>query len=287
MPSLPGRIALLLPALCVLAGCRTPNTAGSSPLASPQMSPDSVVLECFFVRFPFGDPEVNGQLWQEVDEQHFPAELRRRLIRNGFRVGLVGGQPPVILSKLLELKDKPPRAGDANQVNVADLDSEPRVVRRHLPVHTGRRKEIVTSGVHDQWTVLIREEDQLCGQTYSNAQGVLAVQTFPQGDGRVRVELVPELHHGRPRQRWVGEQGMLRLEAGRPRRVFDEMAISATLAPGSMLLITSLPDRPGSLGHHFLTEGDGHLQQKLLVVCLVQTQHDDLFGAPELLELQR
>ena len=33
------------------------------------MSPDSVVLEMFFVRFPFGDPAVNDKLWESVDEQ--------------------------------------------------------------------------------------------------------------------------------------------------------------------------------------------------------------------------
>ena len=40
------------------------------------MSPDSVVLEMFFVRFPFGDPAVNEKLWEAIDEQQFAPELR-------------------------------------------------------------------------------------------------------------------------------------------------------------------------------------------------------------------
>ena len=78
---------------------------------------------------------------------------------------------------------------------------------------------------------------------------------------------------------------MLRLEAGRPRRAFDEMTISATLSPGSMLLLSSVPRLPGSLGHHFFTEDNGRLEQKLLVLRLAQTQHDELFTPPEVLQL--
>ncbi len=289
MPPLPGRIALLLPAILALlpAGCTTPTLEGKSPLAPARMSPDSCVLEIVFARFPFGDSEVNGQLWQEVDEQHFPAELRRRLTRNGFRIGLLESHVPVVLSRLLELEDEPGPAAQTNQIEVAELASGFPPVRRHLQIRAGQRQEIIASGVYEQLTVLISEPDQLGGQTYFKAQAVLAVKTFPQADGRVRVELVPELHYGEPRQRWVGERGMWRLEAGKRRRVFEEMAFSATLSPGSILLISSLPDRPGSLGHHFLTEDDGHLEQKLLVLRLSQTQHDGLFapsGDPPLRE---
>lgn len=282
MSSLPGRIVLLLPALLMLAGCATPKSDGAdSVLVLPRLPPDSCVLEVFFVRFPFGNPEVNQRLWEEIDEQHFPAELRRRLGQNGFRVGLVGGQIPVALSKLLELEDKPAPAGAANRVNLADLDSQPRVMRQHLSIGAGQRKQIVASGVYDQLPVLLREPDRLSGQTYRAAQAMLAVETFPLGDGRVRVELVPELHHDQPRQRWVGSQGMFRLEPGRPREVFPQMALSATLSPGSMLVISSLPQLPGSLGHYFFTEDHGNLEQKLLVLRLSQTQHDGLFTPSE------
>ena len=61
---------------------------------------------------------------------------------------------------------------------------------------------------------------------------------------------------------------------------------SATLPPGAMLVLGSLSSRPGSLGHHFFTENDGRLEQKLLVVRLAQTQHDDLFDPAEPLKLE-
>ena len=280
MPSWSGRTVLLLPVLLALApaGCTNPAVEGSSPLAPAQMSPDSCVLEISFVRFPFGDPEVNDQLWREIDEQHFPADVRRRLARNGFRLGLLHGQVPDTLAELLELEDTPQPPTAANEVDVAALASASPPVRRHLQIRAGGRKEIIASGLYDELPVLIAEPGRLGGQTYRQAQALLAVKTYPQADGQVRVELVPELHHGEPRQRWVGQQGMWRLEAGKARRVFEEMGFSATLAPGSMLVLSSLPSRPGSLGHHFFTEDTGQLEQKLLLLRLAQTQHDGLFG---------
>lgn len=236
------------------------------------------MLEVFFVRFPFGDPGPNDELWAEVDEQHFPADLRRRLAQNGFRLGMLDGRIPDTLARLLELKDGPQPAGEANQVDLSELASGSPPVLRHLQIRAGQRKEIVASGLYEELPVLISESGQLGGQTYSQAQAVLAVKTFPQGDGRVRVELVPELHYGAPRQRWVGQEGMWRLEAGKEQRVFDDMGFSATLSPGGMLLLSSLPNRPGSLGHHFFSEQSGRLEQKLLVLRLSQTQHDGLFG---------
>jgi len=286
MPPFSGRIAPLLPVLVMLLGCTsTPKTTGKSPLTPPKMSPDSCVLDIFFVRFPFDDPEVNTLMWQEIDEQHFPPQLRQRLRSNGFRVGLVDGQMPLVLSKLLELGEKPPPTGEALSTEAADLEDEPQMLRRHLQLRAGRRGEIIASGMYDRLPVLICRPDQLCGETYYQAQAMLAVKTFPQRDGRVRLELVPELHHDTAKQRWVGSQGVMRLETGRPRRVFDNMAVEAMLSPGEILVLSSISRRPGSLGHHFFTEQADRLEQKLLVIRLSQTQHDEVFCPSEVLPL--
>jgi len=290
MPGSPYRLVLLaLAALVAVAGCapvRPVGPQGKSPLTPARMSPDSVVLDIFFVRFPFGQEEANGPLWDEIDEQHFPAEVRRRLAQNGFRVGLVGGQPPMALTRLLELKDKPAPNGQAAETALIDLEAEPRVVRRHLQLRAGQRSEIIASEIYEQLPVLTCESGGVCGQSYPKAQGVLAVKARAERDGRVRLEVLPELQYGEVRQRYVGGYGALRLEAGRSQRSFDELALSACLAPGAMIVLGSVPDRPGSLGHHFFThQTSGKLEQKLMVIRLGQTQYNDLFQAQEPLPL--
>ncbi|OHB84091.1 MAG: hypothetical protein A2V98_15105 [Planctomycetes bacterium RBG_16_64_12] len=252
---------------------------GKSPLARAPMSPDSCVLDIFFVRLPSGDKEANGPMWAEIDEQHLPCELRRRLAQDGFRVGLVGGQMPPKLIEVLELDNKPVPSGDCIQVNLEDLESAPRVVRRHLQIRAGRTRQIVTSGVSKELPVLLSTADGVCGRSYPEAQGVLSVKALPEPDGRVRLELVPELHYGEYGPRFAGHQHAFRIETTRPHRVFDELAFSAMLTAGDMVVVTSLPNRLGSLGHRFFSqEYSGRDEQKLLVIRLSQTQHEDLYS---------
>jgi hypothetical protein len=284
-------ICAALAMLLILSGCVNPfvvSPARKKSLLQPaQMSADSVSLDMFFVRFPFGDSKINETLWNEIDEQHFPADLRERLLRNGFRVGIVSNPMPVELEELLELGDNPAPAEEQSGTKATKLDEEPRVLRRFLQLPAQKRGEVIASGVYPQLPVLVSASGQLSGQTYQQAQGIFAVKSFPQPDGRVRLELVPELHYGQPRQRWVGDQGMMRLEAGRAKRVYDDMTIAAEFAPGTILVLSSLPNRQGSLGHYFFTENDGRLQQKLLLIRLAQTQHDGLFNPPEPLKLDQ
>jgi hypothetical protein len=282
LPS-PGRTLLILPALALL-GCTTPHPKSGSMLKPAQMSPSSVAMEIIFARFPVGDLEINGKLWEEVDEQHFPAELRQQLGKHGFRVGLVGGQVPTALAKLLALKEEAPAVGEAQRANVAELATKPRVTLLHQQTRAGKRTEVVASGVYEHLPVLVSDSGELHGETYSQAQGLLAVTAFPQADGRVKLELLPEIHHDQAKQHWIGDQTMFRLEMSRPKRALDNLKISAVLTPGTMFLLTCQPDRPGSLGHYFFTEGDSkdHLEQKLLVLRVCQTQQDDLVSPPPL-----
>ena len=281
------RIGLLVPLLLAIGGsCAPIRKEVKSPLTPPRMSPGAVVLDLFFIRVPFGDPAANVHLWNEIDEQHFPPETRRELTRHGFRVGLIDGQMPWVMSELLELKDKPAPSGDFSTVDVVGADSSSRVTRRHMPLLAGRRGLILTSEVYEKFPVLTCASGEVCGRDYPKGQGIVAVKANLQRDGRVRLDLVPELHHGEVRQQFVGDQGMLRLEAAKSRRVFDELAVSATLTPGHMIVLGSLPDRPGSLGHYFFTcNHSGELQQRLLVIRLAQTQHDDLFAPTDVLPL--
>jgi hypothetical protein len=280
---------ITLLAAVTICGCAYPLPKGKLALAPAQMSPDSVGLELFFVRVPFGDPAVNNKLWQEIDEQHLPTDLRERLARNGFRAGVVGGQIPAELSKLLELSDsdKAAPASENQGAKVNEQSTEPLVVRRHLQLRAGQRSEIIASSVYPHLPVLVWESGQVSGRTFDDAQAIFAAKWFPQPDGRVRLQLVPELHHDQAKQRWVGNQGMMRLEASRPKRVFDDMTLTADLSPGDMLVLSSLSNRQGSLGHHFFTENSGRLEQKVLIVRLAQTQHDGLFVPPEPLRLDQ
>ncbi len=272
-----GLILLLCP-----AGCKPimPETQLHSPLKPPVLSQGSLVLDIFFVRFPFDDEKVNVDLWGEIDEQHFSPECRNRLFHNGFRVGRVGNRIPVELAKLLELGEKPVETGRPNRLDLEELAKGPSVSRRHLQVQPGRRSEIIASEVYDELPVITKDRsEQICGKVFKQAQAIFALEAKVENDGRVRLCVTPEVHHGQPRKSWSsGGQGIIQLDPGRERKVFESLTAEAVLQPGDMFVICSLPNRSGSLGHYFLSETDsGKQQQKLLVIRLSQTQHDDLF----------
>jgi hypothetical protein len=289
MPLVRSYILLLIWAGAFLAGGCSSITQESakSPLHRAQMSPDSVALDIFFVHCPLGDPEINDSLWAQIDEQQLPPVLRQRLVQNGLRVGLASGQIPTPLTRLMDLSGTPTVLGDWQQLRLDELDAEQKVTGNHVQTRAGKRNEIVASGVYKQLPVLMYDAGGAGGCTYPDARGLFALKATPEPDGRVRLDLVPELQYGETRNQFIGDNnGVVRLEPGQSRRVFDSLAVSAVLSPGQLLVVTSVPTRPGSLGHQFLTlEQGGKRRQKLLLIRLAQTQHQGLFSATEPLDL--
>jgi hypothetical protein len=267
--------------LSLLVGCARLDKSAGSPLTPLRAATETVGLEIFVVRIPQDSPDLNDAFWNEIDEQQFPAELRRKLAANGFRAGVVGNRLPLKLEQLLKLSEEPAKA-ELEPNRVVDFENEPPIRRRLLQILSGRRANIICLGEHvrePELVVLMREADgQLAGRTYHKVMGLLAAKAIPQGDGRVQIELVPELEHGEPQRRFEPGDGMLRVEFGPPHERFEMLRLAATLSPGQMLLVTGLSERTGSLGYQFFIERNAkRSQQKLLLVRLAQTQYDDLF----------
>ncbi|HTN75552.1 MAG TPA: hypothetical protein VL096_09905, partial [Pirellulaceae bacterium] len=119
---------------------------------------------------------------------------------------------------------------------------------------------------------------QVTGQDFVEAQCLFAVKTFPQGDSRVRMELVPEVEHGQSKQRWIGQDGAFHVESSKSHKVLDGLRMELLLSPGEVLVLSCTADQKG-LGKQFFAESKPG-EQKLLMIRLAQTQYDDLF-APE------
>jgi hypothetical protein len=279
--NLAGRLILLLAISLCGAGCsfidRHATATPKSPLSSASPSPDSVTLEILFVRAPLGNGALNQKFWDYIDEQRLPADLRRTLTENGIRTGVVCGQIPDELATLMTLTDKQaPKRDEPAPVNL--LEDEPNVTVRLLQARAGHRNEVICSGSYEQLPLLERREGQVRGHTFMSADGRMSLKSFPTSANEVDVELVPEIHHGEKQPRWVGSDGVLRLDAGKPREVYDWLRMRFKLSPGEMLVMTNLPDRPGSLGHYFFTQPTSErTSQKLLIIRLSQECKDSQF----------
>ncbi|HEY2881429.1 MAG TPA: hypothetical protein VGJ15_03325 [Pirellulales bacterium] len=285
-------LCALMAALGAIAagGCAPlQQTKSSRTLLKPiDLDSNSLQLEVISIRFPFGDEQMNGPLWNEIDEQQIPLSTRSRLAENGIRAGVVGGEMPPSLARLIGAAEQQP----TSVAQAAErLEQTPPASRQQMQLHSGWRGEIIASNVYPELPLLMRENGQPCGHTYPSAQGVLATKAEAMGDRRVVLHLTPELQYGQTRQQFVIEDGRLLPQQGKPKRMFDQLAFDATLAQGDMLVLTSLPQHSGTLGHYLFTESpnyaspdDGQLQQKLLIVRLSQSRKSDLFTPPAVSE---
>lgn len=247
-------------------------------LPRAQMFPDSVGLEVAFVRLPVSDIATYDSIWAEADEQHFSADSRRELVANGMRVGLLNSQLPIALRQLLDTETNPL---EERSEDVATSDGDTNRANRRFQCRAGRPAKICVSRTYPTLSALVVEDGDLHGSQLTKALCLLRLKPYPQGDGRVRLDITPEVEHGELKQSWVGgEAGSLMQRSSRDRLVLDKLKFVGTLAPGQVLLVSTLTN-PKGLGAQFFTEtAGGTVERTLLAIRLSQTQYDDLF-APE------
>jgi hypothetical protein len=249
-------------------------------LQAAKMSPDSVVVE--FALLDLADVQVGltSDLWQEADEQQVSTELRHKMAQNGLRCGVLGSQLPSWITDRLSDRGQLLQLDESERtVVVSDLLTQRRIqcrANQHRSVPVGLKcKELVLGGDGPG-----AEESS----KYADAQCHLGITAIPKGDGRVELELVPEIHHGPPRQRWVGGDGLFRLDASRDSVRYDHLKVSAALVPGQTLILQTRPGANG-VGNAFAgkTSGSAPRAGKLVLVRLAQTQFDDLFAPQQTL----
>jgi hypothetical protein len=268
-------------AVAALAGCapvQVPDDMPGRLLPAARMSPDSVILEIGYAQIPLADKDLYNEVWQQVDEQALSLDLRQELARNGLRCGILGKRIPEKVRSLIDQQtatvDKRSEDLDVGQVEV-DRQT------RRLQCRAARRVKVLCSKSFPQLSLLIRDGNSVRGRQLEKAQCLFALKPYPQEDGRVQIDLLPEVEHGDLKQQWVGGEGTLMQRIGRDRVTFESLRISLSLAPGQMIVASSV-EEPIGLGEHFFIESvGGTLQRSLLFIRLAHTQHDGLF-APEL-----
>jgi hypothetical protein len=257
-----------------LGGCRLLNdeavVQGHSPLQPAPPSPDSVT------------PEINHDAWREIDETRLSPSIQRELANNGLRAGVIGTRVPEAFNHVLHRGNSPAeQAETAAAEETVEVTAEPIVHGRVQRLRRNQRSEIQASEIYASLPLLVSAGRELSGQTYQQAQAIYALRVDPQPDRTVDVELTPEIHHGAARIRWTGgDDGILRQAPLRDREVFDQLRLRVRLAPGEMLVLTSLPDAGSRLGHYFHTvdSADGP-QQKLILIRLAEVPPSDTFAA--------
>ena len=273
------QLATLLITLCAWGGCKLVDEqklSGKSPLAALEKQTDQAHLEVVFVRIPQPDYEAAQQLWEEIDELAIPAEQRRRLTQNGFRAGVLGSRLPPRIEAIMQ------SAHNAESSSGVESPQTPDGVaigatRQQMFLRRGQRGEVIASSVQPEFHVLKFERGEIHGRTYRDGQAQFSVKAAPTDDQRVRLYLLPEVHYGALRNRYVPGDGMFRLDTSRQKQTFDELGLEADLVAGQILVIGSQPGQPGSLGHRFFKEQAADKSiTKLLMIRISEIGSDEL-----------
>ena len=273
--------------LCV-SGCTSLLTLPVPPdsqsiLRAVETGPDSLTLEIFQVRVPADHPQLSDELWQSVDEQRLDLRLRRNLVRNGFRAGVLGSAVPDTLAELLNLQER--FTETENNRLITGESANPRVTRRVLQLNRHDQATIQTSELQEHLHVLLGSENGVEGKSFDQVQTVYTLRATPAEGQRVSLRLTPELQYGELRNRYAGsDQGIFLVTPSRQREAYEQLTVSTELAPGEFLVLGGVEDASGSLGQafHGVDLAAGPAQQKLVLVRLLQVPPSEILADVQL-----
>ncbi|MCC9606978.1 hypothetical protein LOC68_15150 [Blastopirellula sp. JC732] len=266
-------VALLATCVCGCALWQNDKTTEPSTLPSGNLSDDTVILETTKVRIPTVQEDAVAQMWLEVDEQFMPATMRSRLYENGIRVGLINYHLPQQIRDLLAASSG--KEGLNGQSSVLIKDGEVPIAEQRR-FRKGKRGELVASDVMPELTCFVKEGDAVTGETYYQAQCRFAILTYPQGDGRVLIELIPEIQHGQPQREFSSSgDGVFQLAAKPRSEPLTDLTMKAIMSPGETLILGATDELRG-VGKSFFTRSDGRRQ--VLLIRLAASQTDGLFA---------
>jgi hypothetical protein len=217
-------------------------------------------MDVIHLERPFGDKELNGDLWRSADEEQLEITLRMKLEQRGFRVAVLGGPMPAILKTLF------------SEEELGQMNGE------HLQIQSGVPTQLQSSGVHDSWPGEDSGHDGGSGSSYTSAVGVFRITPRITSDSAVDLVFTPEIQHGDARRQYVpslGAGGPLdwSIQVGRQSRVLDGLSFTLRLRSGQYALVGCLPADRESIGARFFTRSKSG--QTIQRVILVQAEPSD------------
>lgn len=274
MSNLVANAALLAtPLLACAVGCHlvqsTDAVTQESILKAARTSPDAVTLSIYWLRLPHTSDGADGGLWDHVQEDRLPVELRKRLADNGLRAGVVGVVPPDLLLRLLD----PEGDAELDQSGVGEL-RKTGVSQRTRQLRSGQELSLNASPVIDHAKLSIVKGDETTHMELGQLQGVYVLEAARADDDLAWVSLLPTVQHGDPHLSFTQDDtGVIGYGATtRDTEAFPDLAVAADLAAGEMLLVTNLPGSASQLGGLFHTPPtDTGCERKAILVRVAAT----------------
>jgi hypothetical protein len=261
----------------IAAGCATwqkPETNLRLPV--PKLPVDAVVCQVAFVQWDSGRVDQDEAFWRVMDEQCLPPDVRRRLGDNGLRAGLISGQLPATIQQKLAASSDPVAALTAERLP-AGAEMLSRRERRQCRLGISEIIEVLPHRPHQAVVLSSDDEGHVRCDRFDRPRGFFMLTPYAQPDGRLRLELVPGVEHGDPKQRYMGHSGGMRLDVRRDQQLYHALTFAVPMTEDQTLIVTSSPDPRGIGATFFANRFESSTERLLLLIRMARAQRDDLF----------
>lgn len=252
------------------------NTSKKLPGIKPPLN--AICLDVVLVERPRGDSLVGTSLWSRVDQvQSLDPDVREELRRNGFRLGVVGTNPPRVLQQLL---------GEQPDFAYDEVSEKAKQIGGHrFFVASGGNVKIIASPVHDECEVEVTRDGERQSLELQDAECRFRVTVEQQDNGWAKLTFIPQVYHGPNQLRYVADQEW-RFEDSQRVETFFDQRFSLILGPGETIVLAADAPEGRRLGHLFFTgqglraSQDGEFEampvERLLIVRLTGTGDQNL-----------
>ena len=284
-------VSILLLLLSMFSGCagwEKPKPEVDVVKFSPsQLSLDSVGLEIGLVQLDDSQTATIEAFWKILDAQKLPLATRQRLDQNGLRVGILSTYIPAIFQELTAPRPIELEELDTVEQHLAERDLlKPKsrmLVHQRITNHDGEAHPVQTSELRPQLSWVILNEDRQTVGSGNHVRGLFEVTTIPLGDGSVRLRFVPQIHHGEMQPTIGVAERAFCFDASQTIVNVDELSFDVSVRLGETVVIGPTADVQdlGALffaNDHRAADAHRRLTHRMLLIRVVQTQLDDLFG---------
>jgi hypothetical protein len=285
--------------MCGCARWRHPEKPTEFRFPQGRMAKDAVAIEIGIVQLDISQVETFEEFWKTLDQQAVDLPFRKRLDQNGIRVGIMASHAPATLNELLEPRPIELEVLDAVEQQMADrdmLEPKPRmIVHQRINNRNGQAHPIQTSDIQAAASWTVHQGDRQIVGSGELVRGFVEIITLPQGDGTVRIKLNPQIHHGQVKPTIGVADRSFFFDTSQTITKLTDLNFGVDLRPGESLMLAPTSDVAdlGALffgpanapGEGSAADKDQYLTHRMLMIRLVQTQMDNLFG--EIPELDR
>jgi hypothetical protein len=248
-------------------------------MGKSRLAPDAVGLEIGIAQLDTGQSETLKRFWLALDQQELPLDVRQRLDQHGLKVAIMPSRPPSTFSDLV----------DPREILIDELNNFERqlylkglmkpvsrmLTHEMISNRKGQSHPVNTSPAHATMSWTIHQDDSQLTESSEQVRGVVAITTFPQGDGSVRVHVEPQIHHGAQHRRIGATASGFKFDTRQNISRLEPLEFDVRLRSGESIVIGPTAD-VSELGQLFFgTTQETNTHDTLLVAAdaLVAGEH--------------